>query len=191
MLRKPGRFDFTGDAELGPLAGVPLTNGVRINHPQAGDAIQFAHISHGGKTINPVIRLTGKPKLAAAWAAHERAHAEYKAACAANLPGLDELRRARDEADRYDRQFGEMIDDESNDGARPPKPAEGPSFAELSAKHPRAALYLLAEDYSSAANDRKASAGSQAMELLAHGGSEDEARQILENWLPESAMMGD
>lgn len=103
-----------------------------------------------------------------------------------NVPGLSALREARDAAEEYREAINQMMDDESNDGVFPPeKPSSDP--AAMAAEFPRAALYLKAEGYSCASNDRKASAGSRAMQILAEGGSEDEARAVLDNWLPASA----
>ena len=189
---KPDLFHYTGDAEFGPLAGVSLRNGVRMkNHPQAGDAIVFDQVKHNGKFITPTVRLAGKPKLQAAWDSHEKAHADYaagqRAALAANVPGLDALKAAVSGEERYNRQFDRMMNDENNDGARPPASPRGPSSQELAAKHPRAAAYLRAEGYANAAHDQKAAAGKRAMELLAAGGSVEDADAILKNWLPATA----
>jgi len=103
------------------------------------------------------------------------------------VPGLASLRAARADEARYREEFERMMEDEGNDGVNPPtKPAV--SSSDLAAQYPRAALYLKAESYSCASNDRKASAGSKAAAILANGGSEDEARAVLDNWLPDSAM---
>lgn len=186
-LREPEPFHYDADAEFGPLAGRRMEHGFYVDHPQAGPAVQFRPVRVNGKEVNPIIRLAGKPKLAAAWAAHEKARGEYEAAVAANLPGLEELRAAQEREERHGRRFARMMDDEHNDGARPPRREAGPAFADLAAKHPRARLYLRAESYSFAANDQKAAAGKEAMEILEHGGSEADAARVLENWLPQSA----
>ena len=110
-----------------------------------------------------------------------------EAALHAAVPGLKELRAARDAAELHGERFGRMMEDESNDGARPPAPPTGPSPAELAAKYPRAALYMRAEDYSLASHDRKASAGKRAMQMIRDGASEEDVRKVLENWLPDSA----
>lgn len=114
--------------------------------------------------------------------AYEAQEADLEAAC----PGLARLRAAREDEVRYTREFNRMMADEDNDGARPPRPAQD-SYAALAAEYPRAALYLKAEDFSCAANDHKAAAGSKAIEILAEGGSEAEARAVLDNWMPKSA----
>jgi len=102
------------------------------------------------------------------------------------VPGLAKLRATRADEARYREEFERMMKDEGNDGVNPPtKPAV--SSSDLAAQFPRAALYLKAESYSCASNHHKASAGSKAVAILAEGGSEDEARAVLDNWLPESA----
>lgn len=103
------------------------------------------------------------------------------------VPGLEQLREAREDGMRYREECNRMMEDESNDGVNPPaKPVV--SSSDLAAQYPRAALYLKAESYSCASNDRKSSAGTKAMRILAEGGSEDEAQAVLDNWLPESAL---
>ncbi len=104
----------------------------------------------------------------------------------AAIPGLEELREAEESWEIYHERFGRMMEDESNDGARPPQ-MPSVKLEEIQAKYPRATLYLKAEAYSQAANSDKASAGHRAMELLVAGGSEEEAANILNNWLPENA----
>lgn len=102
------------------------------------------------------------------------------------VPGIDILRAAYNADEDYRQSFEKMMEDENNDGARPPsRPAT--NSADLAKKYPRAAAYLKAEAYSGAAHDCKASAGRKAMELLASGGSIEDAEKILANWLPESA----
>jgi hypothetical protein len=61
------------------------------------------------------------------------------------FPGLRELEAAIDDFERYQRDFQRMMDDESNDGARPPRGPRG-NVAELSAKYPAAATYLRAQE---------------------------------------------
>ncbi len=102
------------------------------------------------------------------------------------VPGLASLRAARADEARYRAEFERMMEDEYNDGVNPPaKPAV--SSSDLAAQYPRAALYLKAESYSCASNHHKAAAGSKAMQLLAEGGSDDDARTVMDNWLPASA----
>jgi len=102
------------------------------------------------------------------------------------IPGLRSLREALNAEEEYREAINQMMDDESNDGVSPPTKPSSDSSA-LATASPRAALYLKAENYYYASNDRKVSAGRKAMQILTEGGSEDEARAVLDNWLPESA----
>ena len=106
-----------------------------------------------------------------------------------NVPGLKELRKAQDAAandnERYHRSFERMMDDEGNDGARPPRRIDE-SLAEkatrLATQYPRAAMYLQAEGFTYASAVAKYSAGKKAMELISTGGSIAEADEILRSW---------
>lgn len=104
-----------------------------------------------------------------------------------NVPGLDELRAAIEDAERYQAEFELMMEDEQNDGVNPPKPVKT-NIGELTKKYPRAALYIKADSYSCAAHYAKSDAGNKAMELIKEGGSLEEAKEILDNWLPKEAI---
>lgn len=107
-----------------------------------------------------------------------------------NVPGLDELRKAQDAAYNEDRQYSHqmdrMMDDEQNDGVNPPAPINQ-SLREiannLAKQYPRAAVYLRAEGYTGASNFKKYGAGKDAMEIIATGGSIEDAKAILDNWM--------
>jgi len=86
---------------------------------------------------------------------------EAKTKLRANVPGLDELRAAYEDAERERVEYQRMMEDEYNDGARDP--------AEVAAKYPVAAAYLKAEDWSMASHYAKAAAGRKAMESIANG----------------------
>lgn len=103
----------------------------------------------------------------------------------AAVPGVHALRAAYDGETAYQDAFERMMADEQNDGVNPPRrPASNSD--ELAAQYPRAVVYLRAEGYSCAAHDLKASAGRKAMNILASGGSIEDAENILSNWLPAS-----
>lgn len=84
------------------------------------------------------------------------------------VPGLNELRAAYADVNRYHEQFERMMEDEGNDGARPPKPISGDVDA-LRAQYPAAAAYLKAESWSYADHYAKATAGKKAMERIVNG----------------------
>ena len=103
-----------------------------------------------------------------------------------HVPGMDVLCAAHNAEEYYQRGFERMMEDGDNDGVRPPRrPAT--DAAEIARQYPRAAVYLRSEAYECASHDAKASAGRKAKELLASGGSIEEAKKILANWLPISA----
>lgn len=102
------------------------------------------------------------------------------------IPGLRQLQAAIESEAQYFESFNKMMEDENNDGVNAPSaPAE--SSDALRAKYPKAAAYAKAQGYSYASHFEKAGAGKKAMRLLEAGGTVEEANEVLENWLPESA----
>ena len=85
-----------------------------------------------------------------------------------SIEGLKEIERAQMDEERYSRQFNRMMDDEFNDGARPPRRPKANSI-ELRRRYPRAAAYLKAESWEYASNYAKASAGKKALERIING----------------------
>jgi hypothetical protein len=84
-------------------------------------------------------------------------------------PGLARLRAALDDADRYAEEFERMMEDEGNDGARPPRPRRGDPTA-LAAEYPRAAAFLRMESWSYSCNmSGKSGVGKRAMARLLAG----------------------
>lgn len=118
-----------------------------------------------------------KPEIVAYLHAQVEAAAEAAAQRQAKInaiEGLAQLRAAlRADAEYYD-AFNRMMDDEYNDGARPPKKPEV-SPSEVAAKYPRAAAYIKAESWSYAAHYAKAAAGRKALEKIIDGGDHESA----------------
>ena len=86
----------------------------------------------------------------------------------ANVPGLAALTAAINDEYRYHEEFERMMEDENNDGARPPrKPAI--SSDDLRPQYPVAAAYLKAESWKYADHYAKSAAGQKAMERIASG----------------------
>lgn len=110
----------------------------------------------------------------------------YEAEMEAKYPGITELKKAYSEHYYYQEQFQRAMEDEYNDGVNMPKRPSS-NIDELCTKYPRAAIYLKADSYSCAENYHKANAGDKAKALLDKGGSIEEAQEILNNWLPQSA----
>lgn len=107
------------------------------------------------------------------------------------VPGLSELRAleraAARESDRFHREFGQMMDDEQNDGVNPPRPEDrsiGQRLTEMKKSNSRAALYLRAERQAQGSTEYSATsgamaAGRKAMEILTTGGAIEEAERAL------------
>jgi len=112
-----------------------------------------------------------------------------------HVPGLEELQKAqeaaRTEAMRYSSQMMAMMEDEYNDGARPPKPLDESlqtKADEMAKQYPRAAVYLTAKGYQISNNINKYSAGKKAQKIITTGGKIEEAEDALKNWVPEDEM---
>ncbi len=84
------------------------------------------------------------------------------------VPGLDEVRAARADEQRYHDQFQRMMDDENNDGVNPPRPVRE-SAESVAQRYPIAARYMLAESYSYANHYAKAGAGTRAVKRIEAG----------------------
>ena len=82
------------------------------------------------------------------------------------IPGLRKLEAAREDVNRYFEQFSEMMEDENNDGVRPPKPIDINLVKVLEEKYPIATAYLKAESYEYSSWYVKSGAGRTAKEKL-------------------------
>lgn len=100
----------------------------------------------------------------------------------AAIPGIQELRAAREAEERYSAAFTRMMEDSLNDGANPPK-RPSVSADDVATKYPLAALYLRAESYADSDHPVKRTAGCKAKAILLDGGSESEAKRLLDSWL--------
>ena len=119
-----------------------------------------------------------KQVLLAERAAEQAAAAERQALIDA-IPGLQAIRDAADEWEAYHVAFNAMMDDENNDGARPPKRPTSDVKALMQA-YPVASAYLKAEAYSHAANAAKASAGRKAVAAIINGEDAEAAIAAME-----------
>ena len=159
----------------------------------ASDMIEKYNISYVDDTrinLRPTKKITEKEleevkaakpeiiaELKARIAAEELAKANAAAELAANVPGLDELRNAREEWSDYRCRYEKYIASGACSGG-PAKPAV--SVDEITAKYPVAAAYLKAEGYANAANYRKAAAGRKAKEAIANGADYKAALEQME-----------
>ncbi len=142
------------------------------------------------------IRCSGKVVQAACESAWNKALAEYrvnqkneKEDFYAKFPGLKEIRDALNADEQYRHAFNAAMEDEHNDGVNMPVSPDV-SAEDLMAKYPLAALYNQADSYSSASNGHKSAAGYNAKKVLVEKGENGmaEAYEIMNNWLPESAI---
>lgn len=118
-----------------------------------------------------VVALLVEERDAAIRAEIEREARLLREAC----PGIDELREALADHERYHDEFERMMEDEGNDGVRPPRPARGDVEA-LRERHPRAAAYLTLECWSRASHHVKSAAGRRGTERVLAG---DDAQAVL------------
>jgi len=175
---------------------VVISSPEQIVVTQGIPCVDGGKIRHDGKMVRLMVRYDNRPELAAQitrWQADWKAYQDYKAAeFARNVPGLDELEKAQDaaykEQARYDAAFEHMM--ESGDSISPKALDETLEkiASALAIQYPRAAMYLRANSYTYASNHHKYGAGKRAMELIANGGSLEEAEKILKNWLPEESI---
>lgn len=150
-------------------------------------------VRNNGEDVRFLVRIDNKPDLAKMVADWRADWVAYKsgviAELAINVPGLDELRKAQDaaynEEHRYNDQMDRMMDNEDNDGVNPPahiNQSLRKQASILTTQYPRAAVYLMAEGYTESDNLSKYSAGKDAMEIIATGGSIEDAKSVLANW---------
>ncbi len=133
-----------------------------------------------GKCVLPLAAIAAIDSLRDAVAA------EKAAILAKHCPGMEVLRAAYAEHARYRQEFSAMMDDEYNDGVRPPKPATS-DLAALRAQYPAAALYIAACDQADcSAHWAKAKAGGEAKAMLLAGADLAAVRAKLDNWLSDN-----
>lgn len=176
-----------------PYKIVTVSTPENIKIVQGKECLDGGMVIHNGKLVPFYVVVSGKPELERRVAAWRAEWGEYKTAKAAelatNVPGLEELRRATDamynDNARYHSQFERMMENENNDGVNPPAPLDKAihqAAYDLAAQYPRAVLYLRAEGYTVASNVNKYAAGKRAMEIIATGGSLEDAQAVLDNW---------
>lgn len=171
----------TARVQLLPHAPVAATTAAQLRKMKL-DPANYRQIG------SQVLRIAAIEAWDAALAEHQAHLAAQKAAAdakaaqkAQNVPGLDALNRAATDFERaWDANRRDIARGEGP--FTDTRPAEARLDA-LTAEFPRAAAYRRAEAYSLAHNDRKATAGHKAMNLLIAGGEIEAADAILEGWL--------
>lgn len=163
---------------------------------QGFTCINGGTIKHNGKNVRLMVRYDNKPELAAqiaTWLEDWKAYEEAKAAeFDLNVPGLKELEAAKDaasnEEDRYQYEFDRAMDDEGGLSPKALNTSLRTKANKLAKQYPRAALYLRAKAFTRSDNHHKYGAGQKAMELIATGGSLEEATEVLNNWVPKKSI---
>ena len=187
-------YTFPEDFENKKLAGKTFSGGKPGMATMGKKMIQVVSFEEEKLSI----RIEGRPEL-------KKAHDEYiteektemklmiksrEDALEAAIPGIHELmelsEHVSDDFFRENREFGKMMEDEDNDGVRPPRRAnraDAEKLATMKISNPRAALYLRAKNQSEAAhwadNSGSGEAGERVMEILLTGGSLEEAKTAL------------
>jgi len=173
-------------------AGVPLP---------AEDDVYYCiyRLNKNGSTQDVIIAPESSEKMAEnirTWRAErkEQYHQEWQeeqaavqAALEAKIPGITALQEAYEAEETYRAEFSHAMEAEDRDGVVMPTPPKT-NIAALEEKYPRAALYIKADDYSSAMHDQKATAGKKAKQMLEEGAGLAAVEEVLNGWLPESAM---
>lgn len=149
-------------------------------HPD-GDKIQMAAAVGKKLSKSELEALKGaKPEIIAELKARKEAEIKARedatAKLAANVPGLDILRDARNKWDIYRDAKRTAI--ERGAVKMPQQPTE--DTAALAAQYPAAAAYLKAEAYEYASNYAKSEAGRKAKQAIADGADYSEALAQME-----------
>lgn len=130
------------------------------------------------------LRAARKEQWKNEWQAEQAAE---KAALEAKIPGITTLQEAYEAEETYRAEFSHAMEAEDRDGVVMPTPPKT-NIAALEERYPRAALYIKADDYSCAMHDQKAAAGKKAKQMLEEGADLAAVEEVLNGWLPESAM---
>ncbi len=139
-------------------------------HGEDNLEIKFPVGSDKGEVVE--LLKANKPEIIAYLQAEKAAEEDCEAKIAA-IEGLEELQLAYyAQADHID-EMSARHEDETLSSIGVEAPVN--NIAALKAKYPRAAAYILAEDYSFAANDAKAAAGREALEEIIEGADPAEA----------------
>lgn len=100
-------------------------------------------------------------------------------------PGLDKIKKAIYEQDKWQSDFNHAMD--SEDGASVFRPAPKNVIEEAKKAYPKAAAYYKAEQYSFASHYAKSSAGRKAMERILNGEDYNKVIEDMDNEWHKSA----
>ncbi len=113
--------------------------------------------------------------------AEKKAAADMRQAKINAIEGLKELKEVIRSWARYDAEFERRMNDECLSSIAPKKPVV--TVDEVSAKYPRAAAYIKAENMSYASNYTKSECGREALEKIINGYDYNEAlKEADEKW---------
>lgn len=158
------------DAELAKADGV-IDDVTRLAKAMRYDEIDAKYFARLGANPSGLTVMTRDE-----WdAEYKRQIQQQRDDLAAAVPGLDTLKAAIADHNRYHREFTAMMEDGGNDGARPPKKATADLDA-LRREYPRAAAYLKAEAWQDASHYAKSGAGRRAKARIVAG---DDIDQVL------------
>ena len=164
---------------------VTLDDPKKLVVKQGRKCIDGGWIKRNGKDTRLMVPYDDNAELAQQITDWKAAWIEYQAEVAAEfnsrIPGLVELEAALAAAQEEERAYRLAMESESETF---PTDARRQAANELATQHPQAAMYIKAQAYTYASNDRKYSAGKQAMALIASGGDLSDAQDILDNWSP-------
>lgn len=112
----------------------------------------------------------------------EKAEEEKKAAAAHkqkidSIPGLKEIRAAREDMEKWHQEFNASFDDVGGLGVRK-KPEY--DFTAMCEKYPVANAYLTAEAYAGSSNYAKSAAGEKALDAIINGADPAETIEAME-----------
>ncbi len=182
-IRRPGKPTVSTLIAFGQLsddlAAQDMANLAKAGLTSDGRRV---YVGGQGRMLLPTTICTQIDELSlAAQAEAESSTTLYKSQLA-SIDGLAELRAALNDHYRYAAQFEQMMEDEYNDGIRPPRPAAG-NLDELRLRYPRAAAYIVAEMWAAASHDVKASAGTKALQQILAGINHEQAiAEMRQSW---------
>lgn len=114
----------------------------------------------------PMVEIKRVIGTAADLAAERRADREAK--IRANVPGLTKLKTTIDAWNYYQDSFGQMMEDEMNDGINPPQRPKT-EVATIAAQYPVASAYIKADNWEMASHYAKSAAGRKAKKRIGDG----------------------
>lgn len=124
--------------------------------------------------------VSNKPEILSMLA--EQAEEEKKAAAARqqkidSIPGLKEIRAAKEDLAKWHQEFNASFDDVGGLGVRKRPDYD---FKSMYEKYPVASAYLTAEAYARSSNYAKSAAGNKALDAIINGEDPDEAIKQME-----------